>query len=78
MILHNAEPEALSQMFQMFPHLFAVLHQNVFEFQHHPIVERFSGADVLKLQQHVEGHRRRAQGLKGLVNEVNGFSFNFL
>lgn len=59
-------------------HLFAVLNQNVIEFHHHLIVERFSGADVLELQQYFEGHGCRAQALEGLVNEVNGFSFNLL
>lgn len=66
------------QMFQMFPHFFAVLDRDVVELHHHLIVERFSGADVLELQQRVEGDRRRAQGREGLVDEVNGFSFDSL
>lgn len=65
-------------MFLMFLHLFAVLGQNVVELHHQKIIECFSGADVLELQQHFEGNRGRAQGLEGLIDYVNGFSFNSL
>lgn len=62
----------------MFLHLSAVLGQNVTELHHQLVVERFSGADVLEIHQHVEGHRGRAQVLEGLVDEENGFTFNSL
>lgn len=59
-------------------YLFAVLGQDVVELHHHLVVDGLSGADVFELQKHVEGCRRRAQRLEGLVNEVDGLSFDSL
>ena len=57
---------------RLFSDLFAVLQQDVVELLHHLRVDGLPGADVLELEQHVEGALGRPQRLEGLVDEVLG------
>lgn len=57
-------------------YLFFILHQNVFKFLHHLIIDSLSGSNVFEVQQHIKSTLSRSQRLEWLINKHLCFPFN--